>query len=311
MLNNLRKLGILTGFVLVLLLGLAALAASYVEVGLVEPVGEEGVVPVVLDLSQIPEAVVEDASALGREIYGDYQEARDAYVYQLLSSYLEVKEKDVVLIFNPGGWGSKLLESSSGWYGIASGIRAELDEMGYSPLVVDYRRTGGSLRGLVKEFGEVLGKYPSKATNLASRVEFLTRNNPELKVIVAGESNGSVITDRSMTILKDNPNVYSIQTGPPFWYQQTVHERTLVLHSNGVTPDAFSRGDGAAMMGASLKALLGLSSPEEEDPGRILFFLRAPGHDYGWQYPEVHAEISRFLHENFSLKPADDYREDY
>jgi hypothetical protein len=302
MLNNLRKLGILIGLLCVLLLGLAAVAVSYIDVGLTEVVGEEENVQAVLDLSQIPQSVIEDARALAHEMYGDYQGSYNAFFHQLLSSYVEVKEKDVVLIFNPGGWGSKLLEDSPGWYDIANGIRAELSELGYSSLVVDYRRTGQSFRGVMSEFAEVLRQYPSKTRNLASRVEFLARNDPGLKIIVAGESNGSIISDRAMTVLRDNPSVYSIQTGPPFWHRQATLDRTLILNDNGITPDSFSRGDVVTVVWTSLKALFGFTSNEEEEPGRILYFLRAPGHDYRWQYPVVYSEITQFLHDNFGIK---------
>ena len=307
MLNNLRKLGILVAFFCVLLLGLAVLAVSYIDVGLTEIVWDEGDVQPVLDLSQIPQSVIEDASVLARELYGDYQQDYNAFVYQLLNTYMEVKEKDCVLIFNPGGWGSTLLENSSAWYDISRGIRAELDELGYSSMVVDYRRTSKSIRGAINEFVEIFREYPTKADNLASRVNFLTRNVPELKIIVAGESNGSVISDRVMVMMQDNPRVYSIQTGPPFWHRQNTLERTLLLNNNGITPDSFSRGDVVAMVGASAKALFGFSSPEEDDPGRILFYLRAPGHDYRWHYPAVYSEITQFLHQNFGLKVVDTY----
>jgi hypothetical protein len=78
-------------------------------------------------------------------------------------------------------------------------------------------------------------------------------------------------------------------------------ERTLVLDTNGQVPDAFSGGDIPAMLFASLKALFGIPLTEEEEAGRIFYFIRAPGHDYNWQYPDVNLRIADFLEENFSL----------
>ena len=149
---------------------------------------------------------------------------------------------------------------------------------------------------------EVITAYPSKAENLDCRVEFLTTHIPDLKVIVTGESNGTVVSDSAMNILRDNPQVYSIQTGPPFWHKNVMLDRTLVLDSNGMTRDSFSQGDIPAILWASLKALLSLSPAEEEDPGRILYFFRAPGHDYCWQYPGVYSQITNFLEHNFGFK---------
>lgn len=298
---NLRKLGIFVAMATVLLLGVLIIVFSYTDIGTADPVGGEAKPVTMNDLSGIPQSVAEDAEAVALKLYGDYQDKYAEFVDQLLTAYVEAKDRDFVVIFNPGGWGTKILERSPGWNEICRGIEAELDQMGYSSLVLDYRRTAESLRGIAKELVELFSVYPSKAKNLASRVEFLTRNVPDLKIIVAGESNGTVISDTVMDMLHDNPRVYSIQTGPPFWHKQETLERTLVLDTNGQIPDAFSNGDIPAMLIASLKALIGISSPEDENPGRIFYFVRAPGHDYRWQYPDVYLEISEFLEQSFSF----------
>jgi len=299
MVNNIRRLGILVALTAVLLLGVGLLALSYSDVGLTDIVGTEEVPLSVTDLATVPESVAEDAAEMAKELCGDYQEKYDDFVNQLLTTYVEARDKDFVVIFNPGGWGWKLVDNCPGWGSIFTGIESELENLGYSSLLLDYRRTGETLRGVIDEFVEVITVYPSKSKNLACRVEFLTKHIPDLKVIVTGESNGTVISDSVMNILRDNPQVYSIQTGPPFWHQNVVQERTLVLDSNGIAPDTFSQGDIHTILWASLKALVGLTPPEEEDPGRILYFFRAPGHDYQWQYPDVYAEITNFLETNF------------
>jgi hypothetical protein len=298
---NLRKLGIFVALSTVLLLGMLLVAFSYVDIGFIDlVVGKEKPVKIA-DISAAPESVVEDATAMATELYGDYHDEYTEFAGQLLTAYVEAKDKDFVVIFNPGGWGNKALESSPAWYEICQGIEAELDRLGYSSLVFDYQRTAKSIRGINKELVELFSVYPSKAKSLAGRVEFLTRNVPDLKVIVVGESNGSIISDTVMAMLQDNSRVYSIQTGPPFWHKQATTERTLVLESNGRLPDSFSHGDIYKMVITSLKALVGISLPEDEDPGRIFYFLRAPGHDYYWQYPDVYLRITDFLKQNFSF----------
>ena len=79
-------------------------------------------------------------------------------------------------------------------------------------------------------------------------------------------------------------------------------ERTLLLNDNGFSPDSFSRGDILSMLRASLKDALGLPSLEDEAPGTIFYFLRAPGHDYNWEYPAVCTQITSFLENNFEFK---------
>ncbi len=298
---NLRKLGIFLALTAVLLLGVALLAFSYIDIGLTDLADGKAKQVAVASFAEVPESVVKDAAATATELYGDYQDKYEEYVDQLLTTYIEAKDRDFVVIFNPGGWGTKVLEKSPTWCEICQEIEAELDGMGYSSLILDYRRTAESMRGLTKELVELFSVYPSKAKNLAGRVEFLTRNVPDLKIIVAGNSNGTVISDTAMDILQDNPKVYSIQTGTPFWHKRTTMERTLVLDTNGEIPDAFSQGDIPAMLTTSLKALFGFSLTAEEEAGRIFYFVRAPGHDYRWQHPGVYLKITDFLKQNFSL----------
>ncbi|GAH81153.1 unnamed protein product, partial [marine sediment metagenome] len=206
--------------------------------------------------------------------------------------------KDFVIVFNPGGWGWNLVEASPGWWSIFDGIESELESLGYTSLMLNHQRAVDSFLGCLDEAGEMLTGYQSKAKDLACRAEFLTTHIPHLKVILAGESTGAVITDGAMEILEDNPQVYSIQTGPPFWHENIMLDRTLVLTDNGIIPDSFSRGDIPAMIGGSIRALFGISQPEDET-GAILYYVRAPGHDYWWQYPEVCSQITNFLKQNF------------
>jgi hypothetical protein len=295
---NFRKLSIFIALSLVMLLGMLLIAFSYVDIGLTA--GKEKPVKLT-DITVVPESVAEDAMEMAMELYGDYHDKYVEFADQLLTAYVEARDKDFVLIYNSGGWGTEIRQSSTGWNEICRGIETELDNLGYSSLILDYQRTAESTRGIVKEFVEVVSVYPSKARNLAGRVEFLTRNIPDLRIILAGESNGVIISDTVMDMLHDNPRVYSIQTGTPFWHKRATLERTLALESNGMMVDTFSKGDIPTMLLASAKALVGISS-EDEDPGRILYFMRAPGHDYRWQYPDVYMRITDFLKQNFGLR---------
>ena len=303
MASNIRRIGILVALTAVLLFGVLLVAASYTNVGVAAGIGTEEWVLSTPDLSAVPESVVEDATVMAMELFGDYQENYSDFTNQLLATYSEAEDKDFVVIFNSGGWGWNVPDRSPGWKSIITGIESELDSLGYDSLLLNYQRTDGSMRGIVDEFVEVISVCPSKAENLACMVEFLTAHIPDLKVIVAGESNGTVISDGAMSILQDNPQVYSIQTGPPFWHKSIMLDRTLVLNDNGMVPDSFSRGEIGTMAWASLKDLVGLPQPERES-GRILFFVRAPGHDYRWQYPNVCSQITDFMKQNFGLKPS-------
>jgi len=296
--NELYRLGVAMALTAVLVLGIVGLVASYSEVGVTRGIGVDELTLSVSDLAEIPQSVIEDAAALAEELFGEHQDKHDEFVDQLLIAYLEAKDKDLVVIFNPGGWGWSLLEASEQWQSIFTGIESVFDNKGYTSLWLDYQRTADNLLGCLDESVQLITNYSSKVQNLVSRVEFLTGNIPDLRVIITGESNGAVIADSAMDSLEDNPRVYSIQTGPPFWHETTRLERTLVLTGNGITPDSFSQGDLVTMFWGNIRALFGISQPED-DSGNILYYVKAPGHDYQWRYPGVGPEITGFLERNF------------
>jgi hypothetical protein len=268
------------------------LALSAPQVGITPEIWDEGLVLSATDLAVVPQAVVEDATRLAQELFGNYQDKYNSFMNQLLATYLEAEEKDFVIVFNPGGWGEELVEASPDWQSISSGIESELESSGYSSLLLTYRRTVDTLQSRFRELVELVTGYSLKAEELAYRIEFLTSHIPELRVIITGESNGTIISDQVMRILASNQQVYSIEIGPPFWYKKAMLDRTLVISNNGIVPDAFSRGNILAMIRANLGGLFGHPAA---DSGNILYFIRAPGHDYQWQYPEVSAQIRDFL----------------
>ena len=301
MVNWIRKYGVGVALAVLLLLGIVLLVPASSVTGIIYEVGN-GELPIsICDLSAVPQSVAEDAAELATELYGDCQEECNNFVNQLLATFLEAKDKDFVLLFNSGGWGSNLLEASPGWTSIVTGIESELGKLDYTSLSLVYLRTEDTLKGRLGELGEIKTSYQSKAEDLACKMEFVTRHIPDLKVIIAGESNGTVICDRAMSILEDNPQVYSIQTGHPFWHDNFTLDRTLLLTSNGIVTDSFSQGDFWAVFWGNLKNWLHLSQPED-DFGTAPHYVGAPGHDYWWQYPEVHAQITSFLDENFGIK---------
>jgi hypothetical protein len=303
MAKKIGRLGILVALIVVSLVAIGWLAFLYTEVGMANEIGvraQETRLPE-YDYSAVPQSVIEDATELAKETLGDSQDRFQDFVNQLLATYMEAKENDVVVVFNSGGWGWNLLDQTPGWSSIIDGIKSELEGLGYKSLVLNYHRTSKGMRACIKEFIEGARRYPSKAEELARRVEFLTDHIPNLKVIVAGESTGTVVTDSTMSLLRNNAQVYSIQTGTPFWHKPTSLDRTLLMNSNGKTIDTFSYGNVRAVLWATVKGWFGLLSPED-NPGTILSWLRAPGHEYSWQYPGVCSEVVRFLEENFGAK---------
>ena len=301
MIKRLGKLGILAMLIAIPLLTAGWLALFYTEVGMAKEIGIQEPELKDFEYKALPQAVIDDAVELAKEFVGNSAEKLQSFVDQLLATYLEAKNTDVVVVFNSGGWGWNLTPETPGWESILEGIKSQLKALGYDSLVLNYRRTSNGIRGCLKELVEAITRYPHKAKELASRVEFLADHLPDLKIIVAGESTGTVISDKTMGILSDKTQVYSIQTGTPFWHKPSALDRTLLMNSNGQGIDTFSYGNIPVMIWSTVRGWFGLT-PADENPGNILSWLRAPGHDYSWQYPGVCTEVVNFLEKNFKVK---------
>ena len=267
------------------------------EVGMANDIGIQYPVMPESDFSAVPQQVIDSAVEMAQDIVSNSKSALQDIVDQLLAAYVEARDNDVMVVFNSGGWGWNISQTT-GWGSILEGIKSQLEDEGYRTTVVTYRRTGSGIFGVIREFIEAATRYPHKANDLATRIRFLTDNLPDLKVIIAGESTGTVISDKTMALLKDDSRVYSIQTGTPFWHKTAEHDRTLLVNDNGATPDSFSYGDIPTMIWSTVKSWFGGSSSQDK-PGNILFWLKAPGHDYSWQYPGVYNNIVEFLNKNF------------
>jgi hypothetical protein len=288
-------------FIAIILFAIVWLTLINLEVGIAKEVGVQEPALPAYDITTVPPNVIDDATTTANKIVGNSKGKIPDVVDELLASYAEAEKKDVVIFFNSGGWGWNSIQETSGWGSILDGIQTQLDNLGYSSFILNYQRTSRSFRGCIKEFFEATAGYPRKARDLSLRVAFLTDHLPELKVIFAGESTGTVISDKAMDILEYNPNIYSIQTGTPFWYRPADIERKLLMNTNGLGVDTFSYGNLPAMIYATIKGWFGMEAPEE-NPGDILSWLRAPGHDYSWQYPGISSAVIDFLNSNFEKK---------
>lgn len=253
------------------------------------------------DFSAVPESVIDYAVRMAQNAADIARKRIKSYADELVATYVEARDKDIVIVFNSGGMGWNLTTDTPGWSSILNGIKTQLEALGHHPLVLNYRRTGSGLWNSAKEFIEAACRYPSKARDLARRIIFLIDNVPHLKVIIAGESTGTVISEKTMRLLRDREDVYSIQTGMPFWHTPEVIERTLSMNDNGLRLDTFHYGQARAIFWSTFKSWFGA----KDEPGTVLSWLKAPGHDYSWSYPGVSSAVIDFLNRNFgNTKPG-------
>jgi hypothetical protein len=289
--NSRLKRLFLTSTVCLFLL-MAVLALTFSGIGMLSQVEARVNQTAPYDIKALPAEILQDARILAARRYTDGPKVETFY-RQVLIAYTESRDKDILILFNPGGWGSKNLYVSPDWTSIIEGIQNDITKAGYQVSTLNYLRTSNNLLGQLNELKEMSTGYRSKAVDLSELVNFLTWHSPGLKIILAGESTGTIICDEAMTLLVNNPRVFSIQTGSPFWHTNRTQIRTILLKDNGKVPDAFSRGDLITIVKSSILSLFELNEPENE--GNILGFLSAPGHEYWWQYSGVNQQIESFL----------------
>jgi hypothetical protein len=257
----------------------------------------DGHVLATTDFSQVLPQVVEDARNLAESYYPKDEAKANDMMSQLVGTYLAAADKDFVVIFNPGGGGWDPISEIPGWESIMHGIEETLGGFGYKTLLVDYKRTRHGFDGIVGETEVLLGIQPAKAEELAARVTFLTQWLPTLRVILTGESNGATISDDALRLLRGNPRVFAIETGPPVWHLSLEFERSLVIINNGEQPDTFSNGNVILILRSNAESAFGIYHGSQ---GNILLYIGAPGHYYSWAYTAVRTQVVDFLTGNFA-----------
>jgi len=273
------------------------LASPSIALGEISRLDERDPISANYNLASVPERVISDAGRISISLFSDNEEAADELAGQLLATYIAARDYKVVVIFNPGGWGWRFVSDSPNWRSIFKGMKENLRSNGVGTLFLEYRRSNGTLQSYVDEYTAVTGLDSFKARVLAARINFLTEQLPGLKVILTGESNGTVICDEVMKILHDNKRVFSIQTGTPFWHASETNDRTLTINSNGSLPDTFASGDFFTMISRNVESILGFSTFDTSQ-GHILNLFAAPGHTYTWEDPVVRNQIEDFLNRN-------------
>lgn len=207
--------------------------------------------------------------------------------------------KDVIIVFNGGGWGNTPLEQATDFTPVLAGIQDSLAQLGYSSVIIPFVRTTGGLAGTIEDIKDYMESFKYSSEALANEVEFIMDNSPGKQVIIAGFSNGGGLTERAMKSLGDKPGLYAIVAGVPRWYQNYSSNRILILDNNRT--DKLSAGDIRALASAFIKAPFKWLQAKINH--RALNFARAieiPGHEYLWSSPEVGPPIANFINSSLN-----------
>jgi hypothetical protein len=249
-------------------------------------------------LAQVPPKVLENALETAKKLHPRDKAKRIRLAEDLMATYQVLKNTDIFILFNSGGYGWTALDKASGYATIVNAIEDELMTRHCRVLVLNYQRAYRSLRGYVSEILNAGAKSITKPRELAVRLNFLWRHLPNLKILMCAESNGTVMSNQVMKMLPDEQRLFSLEFGPPFWYDNYTSERVLNMRSNGVVPDSFSYGHWRRAFKANWDALRGKS---QASPGNVLLYIGAPGHDYNWQdYPLIRENIVAFINKHFN-----------
>jgi hypothetical protein len=208
---------------------------------------------------------------------------------------LEIAQNaDVIIIFNSGGWGDTPFEEAKDFAPIIAGIQETLNEWGYNSIVIPYSRTKNTFLGKIAGAKDFLSSFKSSSEMLAEKVEFLNKNLPDKKIIIAGLSAGGALVDETLEKVSQEAQVYAIAAGIPFWHDNFESENILLLDNNG--KDSLVKGDIKSLISALVKTPFKWIFSKLN--GENLTFsqaLQAPGHEYSWSSPEVSSQIVTFL----------------
>lgn len=251
-------------------------------------------------------ALWEEACRLGRQLFGNDSGEDTRFANRLLDIYTGARDKDFLLIHNPGGWGNSPLEYCLHWErSIVAGISATLDRLGYTWLLSQHFRGGSGWREHIRDIKEQFRFFAFRRKILAAEVEFLIQHIKNLNVILIGVSHGAAFSNAVMQKLSGLHRVYSIELGVFFLQRsrRVVTEKTLAIDSNGLMPDAIMEGDLIAMLKTLPAApFRWIKYRLEGKPVKFSHCINVSGHEYNWEYPEVRQQIGDFLEVNFGAK---------
>lgn len=263
-----------------------------------------------LKVTDVDLALQEEVRHLAQQLFDNDSKGGINFTNSLLDICWRARDKDFLLIHNPGGWGSTRLEGCLQWErSVVEGVSATIEQLGYTWLLTQHLRSGSSwwahMRDVKEEARFFLKGKSSKARVLAAELKFIIQHISNLKVILIGASQGAAFSNAAMQQLGGLHQVYSIELGIffPHMSRRVVTERTLAIDSNGLMPDPMAHRNLKAGFKAYITApFRWIKYRLQGKPEKFTYCVNTPGHDYSWEYPEVQQKITNFLTTNIGTK---------
>jgi hypothetical protein len=190
-----------------------------------------------------------------------------------------------------------------------TGVTATLEKFGYSYAVVQYFRSGNSwvrfINDVWKEARFFFTGASPRAQVMSEELNLLVRHLTGVKIILVGASQGAAFNNAAMRKLGNRERVYSIELGTffPHMPRRIVTERTLAIDSNGLMSDPMCHRNLWAGTKSYISAFYRwFKSWALGKPMKFTHCINTPGHEYQWEYPAVHTNITEFLTARFGMR---------
>jgi len=247
--------------------------------------------------------IKQDVISLAKELYKNNQNEQKSVVSWLMEVYEKAKDKDILVVHSPGGWGCANLENLIAWESsLVQGVTDTLSRMGKKWTLVQYFRTEDNFINHLKHSPELIRYFMTGklylAQVLAAQLEFLKKYLGNLKIILLGASQGAAFNNTVMKHLSNSDNIYSIELGIFFMHlsRRIITPRTLVIDNNGCTIDPVVHWDFMKAFRAYITApFRWIRYRIDGEPVKFSACINVPGHDYHWQHLSVQSRITDFL----------------
>ncbi len=260
--------------------------------------------------SFIEPVILQGIIGLARRLYPHNSVKRQQSQARLVDYYQKAKDKDILVIHSPGGWGNTEWEGIQGWEkSIVTGVTLTLEKLGYNSIVVQYFRSGNGfikhMRDLSKEIRFFYTGANYRADVMSEEIKFIARILPMVKIVLVGASQGAAFDNAAMMRLGETEQVYSIELGTffPHMKRRRLTARTLAIDNNGILPDPMCQRDLWAGYKAYVNAFYHWF--QYKIMGKKVKFtncINTPGHEYKWEYKAVNIPITDFLTAKLGVK---------
>jgi pimeloyl-ACP methyl ester carboxylesterase len=206
---------------------------------------------------------------------------------------------DLIIIFNPGGWGDTPMKEAQDFLPIVEGMADTLDQWGHNVVVIPYNRANEGILNKISATKDFFAGYSFSSDTFAKDLDSIIEKFPDKKIILAGLSNGAAFINETYGKVSEglNDSLYAISVGSPFWSEKAEGKNVLQIDNNG--KDTLSGGKIGSLLLATIKApFKWFFSKTAGESVSLSKAFQAEGHSYSWSSPETRDSILMFLENN-------------